>query len=82
MRTADWGVPLGVLGEQFPGFNPLEQRHLVVQGGSCSAGGGVLAHESNTTQQFRDIPANQGIEVTEFAQAYRKREYKPILVPK
>jgi hypothetical protein len=37
---------------------------------------------SNTTQQFRNIPANQGIEVTEFAQAYRKREYKPIPVPK
>jgi hypothetical protein len=37
---------------------------------------------SGTTQTFRDLPANQAIEVTEFASDLRKREYKRIPLPK
>ncbi len=37
---------------------------------------------SGTTQVFGDIPANQALEITEFATEYRKRDYEPIPVPK
>jgi hypothetical protein len=37
---------------------------------------------SGTTQVFRDIAADQAIEVTEFAEEYRKLNRKPIPVPK
>jgi hypothetical protein len=37
---------------------------------------------SGTTQVFRDIPANQAIEVTEFDKNYRPLNWKPIPVPK
>jgi hypothetical protein len=37
---------------------------------------------SGTTQVFHDIPANQAIEVTEFASDYRKLDCKPIPTPK
>jgi hypothetical protein len=37
---------------------------------------------SGTTQVFRDIAPNQAIEVTEFANNYRKLDWKPIPVPK
>jgi hypothetical protein len=37
---------------------------------------------SGTTQVFRDIAANQAIEVTEFADHYRKLDWKPIPLPK
>ena len=37
---------------------------------------------SGTTQTFRDLSTNQFIEVTEFASDYRKRELKPISLPK
>ena len=33
---------------------------------------------SGTTQVFHDIAANQAIEVVEFADEYRKRDYRPI----
>jgi hypothetical protein len=36
---------------------------------------------SGTTQVFRDITADQAIEVTEFAEEYRKLNRKPIPVP-
>ena len=36
---------------------------------------------SGTTQVFRDIAANQAIEVTEFAEKYRPLEWKPIPQP-
>ena len=37
---------------------------------------------SGTTQTFRDLSANQAIEITEFAEKYRTRAYKPIPLPK
>jgi FG-GAP-like repeat/ASPIC and UnbV len=37
---------------------------------------------SGTTQVFRDIPANQAIEVTEFADKYRTLGWKPVPMPK
>jgi ASPIC and UnbV/FG-GAP-like repeat len=36
---------------------------------------------SKTTQVFRDLPANQTIEVTEFASAYKTITHKPIPLP-
>jgi ASPIC and UnbV/FG-GAP-like repeat len=36
---------------------------------------------SGTTQVFRDIVANQAIEVTEFAESYRPLDWKPIPQP-
>ena len=37
---------------------------------------------SGTTQVFRDIAANQAIEVTEFDDKYRTLDWKPIPMPK
>jgi hypothetical protein len=37
---------------------------------------------SKTTQAFRNLDANQAIEITEFAETYRRREYRPISLPK
>ncbi len=37
---------------------------------------------SGTTQVFRDIAADQAIEVTEFAESYRPLDWKPIPRPK
>jgi hypothetical protein len=37
---------------------------------------------SNTTQTFHDVGVNQAIEVTEFADSYRKLDWKPIPRPK
>jgi hypothetical protein len=37
---------------------------------------------SGTTQVFRDIAVNQAIEVTEFANNYRRLDWKPIPVTK
>ena len=66
------------------GANPLEQRIGLSKADRILRAGGVLAHERPTAQVFRGRPhpANQGIRVTEFAQRYRKRKYKPIPVPK
>lgn len=36
---------------------------------------------SGTTQIFRDIAVNQGVVVTEFADGYQKRSWKPIALP-
>jgi hypothetical protein len=36
---------------------------------------------SGTTQVFRDIPADQAIEVTEFAESYRRTDRKPLSPP-
>jgi hypothetical protein len=36
---------------------------------------------SGTTQVFRDIAADQAIEVTEFAATYRPLNWKPIPMP-
>jgi len=37
---------------------------------------------SGTTQVFTDIAVNQGVVVTEFADVYRKLDWKPIALPK
>ncbi len=37
---------------------------------------------SGTTQTFRDLPANQAIEITEFAKDFRQRKYQAIPLPK
>ena len=37
---------------------------------------------SGTTQVFRDVAANQAIEVTELAGSYRSLDWKPLSVPK
>jgi hypothetical protein len=37
---------------------------------------------SRTTQVFTDVAVNQNIEVTEFAKEYKKRDLKPIALPK
>ena len=37
---------------------------------------------SGTTQVFRDVAVNQAIEITEFADDYRKLDWKPIPAPK
>ena len=37
---------------------------------------------SGTTQVFRDIDVNQAIEITEFADNYRKLDWKPLPRPK
>jgi hypothetical protein len=59
------------------GANPLEQ--LVGLGKADRiALLEVYWPTSGTTQTFRDLPANQAIEVTEFASEPRKREYKGI----
>ena len=36
---------------------------------------------SGTTQVFRDIAGDQAIEVTEFAESYRKLDWKPLPSP-
>jgi len=37
---------------------------------------------SGTTQKFGAMPANQAIEISEGENIFRKREYKPIALPK
>ena len=37
---------------------------------------------SGTTQVFKDVAVNQALEVTEFANEYRKLDWKPIVLPK
>ena len=36
---------------------------------------------SGTTQVFRDVAANQAIEITEFDESYRSLNWKPIPTP-
>jgi hypothetical protein len=63
------------------GANPLQQ-HVGLAKAERVARLEVHWPTSGTTQVFHDIPANQAIEVTEFATDYRKLDCKPILVPK
>ena len=37
---------------------------------------------SGTTQVFRDVAVNQAVEITEFATAYRKLDWKPVPAPR
>jgi len=63
------------------GANPLEQ-HIGLAKADRIAILEVYWPTSDTTQVFRDLPVNRGIEITEFATVYRTRDYTPIAVPK
>jgi hypothetical protein len=63
------------------GANPLEQL-IGVGKAERIAQLEIFWPTSGETQVFRDVPTNQAIEITEFAKEYKKREYKPIAVPK
>jgi hypothetical protein len=63
------------------GANPLEQ-HIGLGKAEKIALLEVHWPTSRTTQVFRDIPADQAIEVTESAKDYRKLDWKPIPGPK
>jgi hypothetical protein len=63
------------------GANPLEQHVGLGKAGTVAT---LEVHwpTSGTTQVFHDIPADQAIEVTEFAPGYRKLDWKPITAPR
>jgi len=63
------------------GANPLEQTLGL---GKANRVATLEIHwpTSGTTQVFHNIDADQGIEVTEFADDYRKLNFKPIRAPK
>jgi hypothetical protein len=63
------------------GANPLEQHIGLAKARKVAL---VEVHwpTSGTTQVFRDIDADQAIEITEFASNYRKLDWKPIPKPK
>jgi hypothetical protein len=63
------------------GANPLEQ-HIGLGKSDRVALLEIYWPTSGTTQVFRDVPVNRGIEVTEFATDYRERTWKPIPLPK
>ncbi len=58
------------------GANPLEQ-HVGLGRATQVARLEVHWPTSGTTQEFRDIAADQAIEISEFAEGYRKREWQP-----
>jgi hypothetical protein len=63
------------------GANPLQQTIGLARSNQVA----VLVIDwptSGTTQVFRDIPADQAIEVTEFAESYRTLHWKPLEQPK
>jgi hypothetical protein len=62
------------------GANPLEQTIGLARSQRVAA---LEIHwpTSGTTQVFRDIPADQAIEVTEFAGSYRPLSWKPLPRP-
>ena len=59
------------------GANPLEQMVGLGKAERISELE-IYWPTSDTTQVFHDIPADQAIEITEFAEDFMKREYKPI----
>ncbi len=63
------------------GANPLEQT-IGLAGAKRVALLEIHWPTSGTTQVFRDIAANQAIEVTEFAEPYRRLDWKPVPQPK
>jgi len=63
------------------GANPLQQTIGIAKSSQVA----LLEIEwptSGTKQVFRNIDVNQAIEVTEFAEDYRKLDWKPVPVPK
>ena len=63
------------------GANPLEQ-HIGLGKADRVARLEIHWPTSGTTQVFHDIAVNQGVVVTEFAEDYQKRSWKPIALPK
>ena len=63
------------------GGNPLEQTIGLARSGKVAT---LEIHwpTSGTTQVFRDIPADQAIEVTELAEGYRELDPKPLPAPR
>ncbi len=63
------------------GANPLQQHIGLAKAGKVAV---LEVHwpTSKTTQVFHDIAADQSIEITEFANDYRKLDWKPIPAPK
>ncbi len=62
------------------GANPLQQT-IGLAGAERVALLEIHWPTSGTTQVFRDIAANQAIEVTEFVESYRPLDWKPIPQP-
>jgi hypothetical protein len=62
------------------GANPLQQTIGLAQSKTVAI---LEIHwpTSGTSQIFRDIPADQAIEVTEFAETYRPLNWNPLLQP-
>jgi hypothetical protein len=63
------------------GGNPLQQHIGLGKSGSV-ARVEVFWPTSRTTQVFRDVKADQALEVTEFAKEYRKLDWTKLVVPK
>jgi hypothetical protein len=63
------------------GANPLQQHIGLGKAGSVATLE-VFWPTSGTTQVFHDIGADQAIEITEFAKAYRKLNWTPVPMPK
>ncbi len=63
------------------GGNPLEQTIGLAGSGKVAT---LEVHwpTSGTTQVFRDIPADQAIEVTELDAGYRKLDWRPLKAPR
>jgi FG-GAP-like repeat/ASPIC and UnbV len=63
------------------GANPLQQTIGLAHSKKVAV---LEVHwpTSGTTQVFRDIPVDQAIEVTEFAESYRPLDWRPIPLPK
>jgi hypothetical protein len=62
------------------GANPLEQTIGLAQAERVAS---LEVHwpASGTTQIFRDLDVDQAVEITEFAEDYRKLDWSPIAVP-
>ena len=72
--------PARLLGQQLGG-QPAPADHRPGQGRPGCVALEIHWPTSGTTQVFRDIAADQAIEVTEFAKDYRKLDWKPVPRP-
>jgi hypothetical protein len=63
------------------GANPLEQTIGLAKSDRVAI---LEVHwpTSGTTQVFRDLAVDQAVEITEFAEDYRRLDWNPIAVPK
>jgi hypothetical protein len=68
------------LGSSF-GANPLQQTIGLAGADRIAL---LEAHwpASGTTQVFRDVAADQALEITESAEKYRKLDWKTVPIPK